>query len=523
MLALAACGVQPASAPARVTPPLTAVAPALTGGADQPSRALADDPGHVPVAAALTGIHKIQHVVILMQENHSFDNYFGTFPGADGIPMGGDGTPSVCVPDPATKQCVKPFHDPTVVLDGGPHTNDAAVHDIDGGKMDGFIAQQSIAKQSACQAGSGITCKAGLPDVMGYHDAREIPNYWTYAEQFVLQDHMFSAAPSYTLPTHMFMVSGWSAKCDTADPMSCKSNVVAPAQGFDSSAHPYAWTDITYLLHQAGVSWGYYVGDGSVGECDGDALFCPKSQQGASWNSYVNPMPGFATVAQDDQEQNVQPTTAFYDQIGNGTLPAVSWVMPDAVHSEHPPYSIQDGEAYVTDIVDRIMKSPEWDSTAIFVTWDEWGGFYDHVTPPTVDQVGYGIRVPGLIISAYAKQGYIDHQTATTASYLKFIEDDFLSGQRLDPTTDGRPDSRPSVRENAPGLGDLQGDFDFNQPPRPPVILNPNPAPGPASCPATPLSVPKTADTAAGAADALPAVPAPAPVAKAAAGTCTAK
>jgi phospholipase C len=399
------------------------------------------------------------------------------------------------------------------------------VHDIDGGKMDGFIAQQNVAKQTACSAASTVTCKAGTPDVMGYYDAREIPNYWTYAQQFVLQDHMFAAAPSFTLPTHMLMVSGWSARCDTADPMSCKSNVVAPAQGFASGAHPYAWTDITYLLHQAGVSWGYYVGDGSLGECDGDELFCPKTPQSATWNSYVNPMPGFASVAQDGQEQNIQATSAFYDAVNKGSLPAVSWVVPDAAHSEHPPYSIQDGQAYVTDIVNRIMNSSAWDSTAIFVTWDEWGGFYDHVVPPTVDQIGYGIRVPGLIISPYAKVGFVDHQTLTTAAYLKFIEDDFLSGQRLDPTTDGRPDSRPTVRENVPSLGNLQEDFDFNQQPRPPMILNsnPSPVPGQVSCPATPLSVPKTADTAAGAAKAAPALPVPAAAAKAVAGTCTAK
>ena len=117
------------------------------------------------------------------------------------------------------------------------------------------------------------------------------------------------------------------------------------------------------------------------------------------------------------------------------------------------------------------MQSPEWDSTAIFLAWDDWGGFYDHVAPPSVDQNGYGLRVPGLVISPYAKKGYIDHQTLSFDAYLKFIEDDFLNGQRIDPQTDGRPDPRPTVRENVPQLGDLTADFDFTQSPRAPVVL----------------------------------------------------
>jgi phospholipase C len=117
------------------------------------------------------------------------------------------------------------------------------------------------------------------------------------------------------------------------------------------------------------------------------------------------------------------------------------------------------------------MKSPDWDSTAIFLTWDDWGGFYDHVVPPYVDQNGYGLRVPGLVISPYARRGYIDHQILSFDAYLKFIEDDFLGGQRLDPRTDGRPDPRPDVRENVKILGNLSRDFDFSQKPRPPLLL----------------------------------------------------
>jgi phospholipase C len=119
------------------------------------------------------------------------------------------------------------------------------------------------------------------------------------------------------------------------------------------------------------------------------------------------------------------------------------------------------------------MRSPEWRDTAVFITWDDWGGFYDHMQPPNVDALGYGIRAPGLVISPYARQAYVDHQTLSSDAYLKFIEDRFLGGQRLDPSNDGRKDSRPSVRESKPILGDMTSDFDFTQLPRTLPILDP--------------------------------------------------
>ena len=132
------------------------------------------------------------------------------------------------------------------------------------------------------------------------------------------------------------------------------------------------------------------------------------------------------------------------------------------------------------------MRSPCWGSTAIFLSWDDFGGFYDHVRPPNADQNGYGLRVPGLVISPYARTGYIDHQQLSHDAYLKFIEDDFLHQERLNPATDGRPDKRPDVREEAPGLGDLANDFDFSQAPRQPLLLPTHPAPGPPSTPPGP-------------------------------------
>jgi len=155
--------------------------------------------------------------------------------------------------------------------------------------------------------------------------------------------------------------------------------------------------------------------------------------------------------------------------------------MPTEDLSEHPPDNIGDGEAWVTSVVNAAMQSPDWLHTAIFLTWDDWGGFYDHVPPIRIDSNGYGIRVPGILISPWARPGYIDHQTLSFDAFLKFIEDRWLGGARLDPLTDGWPDPRPTVREDVSQLGDLASEFDFSQDPIPPLILDPYPEslPGP--------------------------------------------
>jgi phospholipase C len=196
-----------------------------------------------------------------------------------------------------------------------------------------------------------------------------------------------------------------------------------------------------------------------------------------------NPLPSFETVRQNHQLGNVQTLTNFFLQAQDGTLPAVSWINPNGTVSEHPPALVSAGQTYVTGLINAIMNSPDWKSTAIFLSWDDWGGFYDHVVPPVADENGYGLRVPGIVISPYARQGMIDHQTLSHDAYNKFIEDDFLFGQRLDPATDGRPDPRPTVRERSPLLGDLRSDFDFTQRPRGPLLLPAHPAPGPPSTP----------------------------------------
>ena len=430
-------------------------------------------------AATPDDIHKIQHVVVIMQENRSFDSYFGTFPGADGIPMQ-DGVPTVCVPDPKSDECVRPFHDPADMNAGGPHTARNAIDDVDGGKMDGFIRAVRDAQRN-CQDPNDPRC-VGRRDgigVMGYHDGREIPNYWRYAQEFVLQDRMFEPTASWSLPAHLFLVSGWSATCRDHDPMRCVSDLRNPGGIRLRRRHEqvilhqpnYAWTDLTYLLHTANVSWKYYVAEGTQPDCDDDEMTCEPKPQTVGTPEIWNPLPWFDTVRDDGELGNVQTLDHLYADAATGALPAVAWVVPNGEVSEHPPALVSVGQAYVTGLINAIMQGPSWSSTAIFLAWDDWGGFYDHVVPPSVDGNGYGLRVPGIVISPYAKRGYIDHQTLSFDAYLKFIEDDFLSGARIDPSTDGRPDSRPDVRENAAVLGDLRRDFDFEQTPRPPLVL----------------------------------------------------
>ncbi|HZU13266.1 MAG TPA: alkaline phosphatase family protein [Chloroflexota bacterium] len=422
---------------------------------------------HDAALAPDSGIHKIKHVIIIMQENRSFDSYFGTFPGADGIPME-NGAPAVCVPDPNTGACVQPFVDHNDLNGGGPHGAPAHTYDVNDGQMNGFI-QEAEAGRNSCSGGpTNPTCTHGrIIDVMGYHTQSDIPNYWAYARNFVLQDHMFEPVASWSLPAHMYLVSGWSARCPGGDPMACRNDINSFGWWGPPPSTPYAWTDITYLLHRSHVSWGYYLDGGSSGTAFGSNF---------TGVPYIwNVLPGFKDVKTDKQRGNVRTLAAFYTSLGGGTLPAVSWIVPQVADSEHPPGLVSYGQSYVTTIVNAVMRSREWSHTAIFLAWDDWGGFYDHVVPPVVDGMGYGIRVPGIVISPYARRGYIDHQNLSFDAYLKFIEDDFLHGQRLDPATDGRPDARPDVRENLAALGNLVSDFNFRQKPRAPYLLPVNP------------------------------------------------
>jgi len=389
------------------------------------------------------GLEKINHFVFIMQENRSFDHYFGSYPGAEGRP------PGVCLPDPAGGPCVAPYYDSNDENRGGPHNWKNALDCIDGGKMDGFLTNSysNFTPGANCMP-PAPNCSPGSDprDVMGWHDQREIPNYWSYADLYVLQDHAFESITSYSLPAHLYMLAAQSG-------------------GYIGTGQPYpqsfSFTEITELLTSGKINWKYYVAAGkSPGAEEGDV-----QDQAADKYSLWNPLPAFPAVWNDpNQQSRLVDAGNFLLDAQAGNLPQVSWVIPSGVMSEHPPNLISAGQTWVTSLVNGVMQSPNWNDSAIFICWDDWGGFYDHVTPPVVDQYGLGIRVPCMVISPYARQGYVDHKTYSFESWLKIVEERF----GVMPMT---------ARDNH--ADDMYDSFDFTQNPRPPVILNPSGSPYP--------------------------------------------
>jgi phospholipase C len=451
----------------------------------------------------------ITHVIVIMQENRSFDNYFGTYPGANGIP------PSTCQPLSPSKPsegCVMPFHDKHDVNAGGPHNAATAQASLDDGIttafMDGFVYQQAIslshcgseAQQRAWPEGGftpGGNCKAfaaGVQrhDAMGYHTGAELPNYWAYAQHFVLQDALFEGVRAWSRASHLDLTSEWSAKCkDTAKVSTCVTDPSAtnPRTG---EGVKFPWVSLFQLMDVHGISWKYYLGNGQEPDCDDDEMTCEPQIQANKVQSLFNPTPAYAWVnAQGPNYLALHNPSLdqFLIDLQGGTLPQVSWIVPAGNFTEHPPNSITAGMEYVTSLVNAVMQSPYWSNTAIFIAWDDWGGFYDHVVPPVVDRnptatpiQGFGLRVPGLLISAYARPGFIDHAVLSFDSYATLVEDLFMNSARLDPTALGQPDSRPTIRDaitmvsypdgtTAP-IGRLADEFDFTQAPLPPLVLS---------------------------------------------------
>lgn len=222
----------------------------------------------------------------------------------------------------------------------------------------------------------------------------------------------------------------------------------------------YNFPEITELLTSGKIDWKYYVTSGRLPDTEDPEEVGSNEIQTQSPDKYTdfNPLPAFPKVQNDpEQRSRLVDTSQFYIDAQNGKLPQVSWVVPDMNVSEHPPSSISIGMAYVTGLINAVMEGPDWNTTAIFLSWDDWGGFYDHVAPTKVDEYGYGIRVPGIVISPYAKQGYIDNNTYSFESWLKTVEERF---------------GVKSMTARDTMAGDMLGAFDFNQQPRPPVILN---------------------------------------------------
>jgi len=326
-----------------------------------------------------SGPSAIKHIVVIVEENHTFDNYFGTYPGANGI-AASTPQPSTTAPD---AQLVEPFMiDTTTITHDLSHTWASAHQAYDGGNMDGFV----IASNSSLS--------------MGYFDPLLIQDYWDYASQFVLLDNFFTSVMGPSLPNHLYLIAGQSG--------GLTSNASAGVIDFSSSSvnnNTFYFRTIMDELDANLISWKYYAGSYS------------------SLNNW-NPLPGFASFQSNQTRQlNLAAPQQFLTDVANHNLASVVWIMPGTDQSsEHPPYDISVGERNTVSMINAIMASDYWDSTAVFLTWDDWGGWYDHVQPPQVDQFGYGFRVPCLIISPYAKQGFIDHTQGDHTSILKFIE-----------------------------------------------------------------------------------------------------
>ncbi len=315
------------------------------------------------------------------------------------------GVPTVCVPN-GVGQCVKPFLDRNGADDsGGAHGPLAGKLDVNGGRMDGFIRVSDSGRIRRCRRHPhGSDCAHLLhPNVMSYHDGSQLPNYWAYARNFVLQDHMFEPNWGWSLPAHLWLVSGWSAQCRNPYRAStCTTNLSnrngGPAAPLRRYRHGplYGWTDLTYLLHEYGITWASYEQKGKAPDCLGGPIGCYTRLKGGTAPRMWNPLPDFTDVHQDHQSAVArEPLGRFYAAAQHGDLPNVSWVTPDWADSNHPGAPIGQGQAWVTKLVNAVMAGPDWKSTAIFLAWDDWGGFYDHVKPPVVDSSGYGLRVPG--------------------------------------------------------------------------------------------------------------------------------
>ena len=441
-----------------------------------------------------TGSIPIQHFIFIIQENHSFDNYFGTFPNANGIP------PGTALPDyPGGPPVNQPFL-----------TNQPSVHDLshswvscelayDNGAMDGFFwaewpyasnyygaknhtpkpkhrevtivqgrltptpaaqKRHSVAGEELSPHGFADDEDQDAPDIeqrnqaalasvpvasatpnpkdrpswvrntISYYDDSTIPNYWEYAHQFTLCDAFFSSVRGPSTPNHLYIVT---AQCG-----GLLYNLPTPEEAI------YSFPSIVELLGGANVSWTYYV--------DGDPTLETK------WN----PMPGFENYAGSNAVlSHLARQSQFFLDLQGGTLPQVCWVIPDGDESEHPPANVQTGMWYVTNLINAVMQSQYWNSCAIILLWDDPGGFYDHVPPSKIDKYGYGFRVPALVISPYSVSGVVVHTTYDHTSTLRLLEATF----GLPPLTDRDGDAN-----------NMLDCFNFSQTPLPPLVI-PTPTP----------------------------------------------
>lgn len=380
---------------------------------------------------AIRGIDLIQHIIFIIKENRSFNSYFGTFPGATGVTSGPVSNGST----------VNLTHLPDRVRDMG-HTWNDAITAMNGGLMNQF---------DLVQYGN----VNGDYESMGQYLQSDIPNYWTYAQTFALSDMTFSGLHGDSFPNHLYTIAADSDEI-TANPTN-PGHPKEPDWGCDAptgstvqttaptGAHTSIFpcidnTTLGDLLEAAGISWKSYAAS--------------YDDDGYDWNTYnsINHIRNSSLWT-----ERVTDFSNFLTDAENNKLPAVSWLTTNVYYSEHPSASVCNGENWTVDQINAIMNSPAWNSTTIFLTWDDFGGFYDPVYPPQPDYYGLGPRVPMIIISPYVKAGKVIHTQYEFSSVLKFIERRFnltnLSDRDLD-------------------ASNMTDAFNFTQMPLPPLVLN---------------------------------------------------
>ncbi len=374
----------------------------------------------------------IKHVVFIIKENRSFDHMFGLFPGANGATTGMDHG----IERPLTRAPDQRAHDI-------PHCYNCAVASINGGKMDGFNQTEWADKYAYTQ-----------------FRPRQLPNYWYWAQQYVLADDFFASATGPSFPNHLYSIAAQAggALDNPWQPFSSLREMqeqgLAKSWGCDIAEGGYVEVidpegklvkvDPCFdfqtegdLLNEAGIPWAYYA--------------ATNTQLGYIWSAYAA-----IDRYRNDRElwdEHIFPVDQVVRDIRDDRLPPVTWITPRFALSDHPEYNFCHGENWTTEVVNAIMESPMWEDTAIFITWDDWGGFYDHVPPKQVDRYGFGIRVPMILISPYAKQGFIDQRLGEFSSVLRFIEDNWGLTQL-------------TMRDRR--ANNMAYDMDFSQPPRPP-------------------------------------------------------
>lgn len=364
----------------------------------------------------------IEHFIVVMQQNHTFDNYFGTYPGANGIPEG------VCMPvslsNEGSGSCVAPFEITDHPISDLSHSSTTFVDQYQDGQMNGFVAGLNKLNQDGALS-------------MGYFDDTQMPFYWNLADEYVLFDNYFSSAHTGSVTNRMYWVSG--------RPGSEVNRI--PDDGFSDDI-----PTIFDRLQERGISWKFYIRN-----YDKNLNYRTSKEL-----DYLHPQIQWAPLLAfdrfiDDPElsSRIVDLDEYYTDLENGTLPAVSYVLLLGA-TEHPISDLSLGERATRTMLHSLMQSDAWESSAFFITYDDWGGWYDHVQPPQVDERGYGFRVPALLVSPYARTGHIDHTLLDHTSILKFIEENW---------------SIPPLAERDARANNLTPAFDFSMAPRPAILV----------------------------------------------------